>query len=73
MRTNIIEDLRFYYLKHSNTVEQLLSNKKMKKVCDGYFIQGLSYHAIASSSNLSVSEVRKLLIRACGRIIRNRN
>lgn len=72
MRSDIIEDLRPYYLKHKFEISQLLNNPKMKTVCDRYFIYNTHPVAIALKFKLPIFEVKRLLISACGKMIRNR-
>lgn len=71
MRTNIIDDLRVYYVKHRKKMHQLLRYKKMNQICDAYFKDQLSYPVIAELYKISSIEVRNLMIKACGRMIRN--
>ncbi len=72
MRTNIIEDLRSYYLDQNVKIHKLLGNEKMKQVCDAYFKQRLTYVKISERFDMTIDEVSKLMITACGLIIRNR-
>jgi predicted DNA-binding protein YlxM (UPF0122 family) len=72
MRTNIIDDLRAYYLDQNVKIYKLLGNEKMKRICDAYFKYKLSYRQIAKRFDMTVSEVSNMMITACGLIIRNR-
>ena len=72
MRTNIIEDLRSYYLDQHVKIHQMLSNNKMKQICDAYFKERLTYVKISERFDMTIDEVSKLMITACGLIIRNR-
>ncbi len=73
MRTNIIEDLRSYYVDQNVKIDKLLGNKQLKQICDAYFKEGLSYAAISKRYAMTVKQVHNLMIRACGLIIRNRH
>lgn len=72
MRTNIIEDLRSYYLDQHIKINKMLGNNKMKQICDAYFMERLTYVKISERFNMTIDEVSKLMITACGLIIRNR-
>lgn len=72
MRTNIIEDLRSYYLDQNVKIHKLLGNRTMVQICDAYFIDRLTYVVISKQFNITIDEVNKFMITACGLIIRNR-
>lgn len=58
MRTNIIEDLRSYYLDQNVKIHKLLGNEKMKQVCDAYFKQRLTYVKISERFDMTIDEVQ---------------
>lgn len=71
MRTDIIDDLRPYYVKNRSDINMLLNCPRQKTICDGYFIKGLNQTALALQYKLPVFEIKRLLISGCGMIIRN--
>ena len=73
MRTDIIADLRLLYLRNQKQIQTFLKSKTLIRLCDEFYIQQLSFIEMAEKRNNTESVIKKLMIKASGRIIKNQH
>ncbi len=73
MRTDIIADLKSLYIIHRKKIHPFLKSKLLIQLCDDYFIRQMSYQRMAKKRNSTELIIKHLMIKACGKIIRNQH
>ena len=70
MNLQIISNLKPFYLENRERIHLIMTDVKMRSVCDGYYRDELNMREICNNLNMSIHEVNGRLLAAASIMIR---